>query len=361
MKIYIDANELTAKKYRGIPWYLYHILNNIDVEKRQNIVLITFFNVKSPDFDGTYKVESFGMSRILARSRFALFGGFKINKLDADVYWAPSFVVPRFINSKIKVVVTIHDLTPFKKHSQQGNFVNRILHRLYSSEIEYSVSRADKIVTVSETVANEIVNFFDVNRNKINVVSPAYDKELFQHKTSISKQFYEKYKIKDNFVLAGNLKDLRKNFPILVKAFKIVKAKGLLCVFGGLSEQQILLARNEIGERFNYLGYVDEIDLPILYSAANAFIVPSIEEGFDIPALEARACGTKVIASDIPVHREVLENEAEYFGIDDYNKLSNLISESLSVDKMFIPSRIVNKYDWKESSNKMFEILTTRE
>ena len=68
-------------------------------------------------------------------------------------------------------------------------------------------------------------------------------------------------------------------------------------------------------------------------------------------------CGMWVIASDIPIHHEVLEDEAEYFGVDDVDKLSKLISEALNIEKKFISSKIINKYDWKKSADKMLEIL----
>jgi len=360
-KIFVESSFLIQDKYTGIPTYLFNLLNNIDINERKNFTLITPFNIKVPDFNGTYNSINLGIKRRLGATKFFYFGGLRINEYSPDVFWEPSFTLPRMISSKIKTVVHIHDLTPFYL---KGDFSitirNRIFNNfLYLPEIKYSIKRADAVVTISNSVAEEIKDTFPFTTNKIEIVTPAYQSDLFHPilDEKIIEKFLKDHQIKNKFILAMNMKVLRKNFILLVNAFEKVRTDGILCVGGTLRDSQITFAKQKLGDRFKYLGYLKTEELPLAYSNASALIAPSRAEGFDMPPLEARACGTYVIASDIPIHHEVLEDEAEYFGVDDVDKLSRLISEALNSDKKFISSKIINKYDWKKSADKMLEIL----
>ncbi len=358
-KVLVDGSRLSnsVAQFTGIDWYIFNILKSIDIDERRFITLFDPYDGKPLNFEGTYDTFNLNINRKFGALRWGLFGGLKINRLEYDVYWSPQFVLPRCINSNKKVVVTVHDLIPFK-HLEDAlltSFGKKIRNKYYLANIKYSVSRANVVVSISYSVANEIADFFKLK--KVEVVTPAYDKELFRPVIDSKKLFWDKYKFDEKFILIGNMKRPRKNFEFVVEAFKKVNVKGILCDFGTLANQQLEFAQRELGNRFKYLGYVDEKDLPMIYSAASAFVAASKNEGFDMPPLEARACGTTVIASDIPIHREVLENEAEYFKINDSDKLSKFMSDALSMDKVVVPSKIMEKYDWEQSTRKMIEIF----
>ncbi|MEM4067917.1 MAG: glycosyltransferase family 1 protein [Candidatus Micrarchaeaceae archaeon] len=365
------ASILTLKNYSGIPIYIYNILDNIDLNYRKLFKLVVpfEFDIPAPDFDNTYEFIELNARKTNSyinkfnRLKFRLLGQAsvsKINHYQPDVYWAPAFTVPRFLNKQVKVIPVIHDLIPLKYGNIFGSDVKfKFLKRQSMiSTIKYSIKRADKILTISESVANELKDLFKINK-EIEIASPAYNKKLFKPILNAKELFYQKYKIYDKFVLIGNMKSQRKNFEDVIDSFKRIDTKGLLCVFGSLSKSQIELANLRLGDKFKHLGYVDENDLPIIYSAANAFIALSKAEGFDLPSLEARVCGTIVISSDIPVHHEVLENESEYFRIGDNDRLSRLIYDVLSADKTFISSKILNKYDWGKTADKTLKFLTS--
>ncbi len=359
-KVLIDASRLSnpVNQFTGVDWYIFNILKNINLDERKFITLLNPYDGKPLDLEGTYGTFNLNINRKFGALRWGLFGGLKINRFVHNVYWSPYFVVPRFINPNKKVIVTVHDLIPFKNIDDTliiTSFGKKIRNKYYLANIKYSVSRADVVVSVSYSAANEIADFFKLK--KVEVVSPAYDKELFRPVINSKELFWNKYKFDEKFILIGNMKFPRKNFEFVVEAFKKVNVEGILCDFGTLTSQQLEFAQRELGDKFKYLGYVDEKDLPMIYSAANAFVAASKDEGFDTPPLEARACGTPVIASDIPVHREVLENEAEYFKINDSDKLSKLMSDALRGDKVVVPSKIIEKYDWKQSARRMVEIF----
>lgn len=358
-KILVDATCISNPdtKFTGIPWYVFNILKNVGLNKRQFIALFAPYDSKPSSIEETYNALSLNINRKFGDLRFFTFGGFKINKFEHNVYWSPAFRIPRFMNSNKKIVVTVHDINPFKHLDDAvicSDWYSKIKNEFRLSNIKYSIKRANEVISISQSAANEIEDFFKLS--KVKIVTPAYDKELFKPVINSEELFFNKYRFKGPFILIGNMKYPCKNFEFVVEAFQNVKVKGILCAFGTLSVQQIEFARKVLGSRFIHLGYVDEGDLPVIYSAAN-FVAASKDEGFDMPPLEARACGTYVIASDIPVHYKVLENEAEYFELNDLDRLSKLMSEALSTNKVVIPSKIVEKYDWKRSADKMIEIL----
>ena len=206
-KIFVDANVLTFKHYTGILTYLSSLLENIDLEKRSLFTLIA--NRESPPtFDGTYDSINFEIKRYLAW----LLLGIKVNKHNPDVFWGCRFVVPRLISSKTKLVVTVHDFIPFTKMYKLELSSNTIFNKLKSYILtlplmKSSVKRADVIVTVSNSVAQEISDLFPFASKKIKVVTPACDKKLFHYASDnkILEDFWDRHQIRERFRVSNDL------------------------------------------------------------------------------------------------------------------------------------------------------------
>ena len=120
---------------------------------------------------------------------------------------------------------------------------------------------------------------------------------------------------------------------------------------GWLMEDDIALAV-ESG-RIIFTGFVDDEDLPGLYAGSQAFVFPSIYEGFGMPPLEAQACGvTKVLSSDAPALCEVLGNTAMYFKNDDKDSLKNALmrlNEYEGASRSAIESNL-DRFTWEKSA-----------
>jgi len=357
MKIIVDLSALNFKYIGGIGYYIKNLLESFDDQEKQ--LIVPLYPVK-PKFDHDlkgYKKETLGLNGRIGTIEWYYLGGLFLRKYNPDVFWGPAYIIPRMLNKNVKAIVTIHDNIIFLKNKKHENLIAKIWHGIYHSSARYSERVADKVITVSQSSANDLANIFPDISKKIEVVSPSINKVLFKNIPDAHERFSEKYKINDPFALIIHMESERKNFRLIVDAFK-KQDKGILCAAGRLYDEKISYAKSQLENRFKYLGYVDTNDLPMIYSAANVFIGASEAEGFDLPPLEARACGTKVIASDIPIHREVLETEAEYFKIGDVDKLSKLIFDTLSSDKIYVPSKVIDKYDWKKSANKMLKIFS---
>ena len=366
-KILVDISQLSLKKYTGISYYLFSLLNNVDTNKRNSIILLSPFKVVPEGLLNSYKTEFWGIGKSFKKVNWFVtlkrnylgyyFMHRMVNKINPDVFWGPSFVIPRSLNKKIKTFVHIHDTIIFNDRlNQHTDFKKKFLGSIFLSQVKYSILNSDFILTVSNSVANKIANLFPDKESKIEVLYPAVNRELFKP-ISNSSEILLKYNIDENFVLGINMKAERKNFVKLVNAFERVKQRGLLCIVGTLTSSEIEYGKKILGERFKYLGYVPENELPSIYSASNAVILPSEEEGFDLPAIEARACYVPVIASDIDVHREVLEDEADYFKLEDTKTLTKLINERLLNPKEVLKSKIIDKYSWEKSAKKLIELF----
>lgn len=224
-------------------------------------------------------------------------------------------------------VVTIHDIS-FEHYPQFFSPRDRLILKTL---VPRSARRAAHVLTVSQHAKQEIIDRYGLPPDKITVTYEAAG-DQFQPVTdaSILQAVRIKYGIPDGpFVLAlGNLQP-RKNIARLVEAF--AQAAGSnpshfppslppsppppsLVIAGKAqwreSEVYGAVQRAGLGERVVFPGYVDDADLPALYSAAAVFVYPSLYEGFGLPPLEAMACGTPVISSNSASLPEVVGDAA---------------------------------------------------
>lgn len=211
-------------------------------------------------------------------------------------------------NRKTKYVVTIHDMAawtvPDAFSKEYLRFIKPIIRR--------TAGLSDAIITVSQTVKNEIVRYLQVSEERVHVC----------YNTSKLVKGRE-YDISEACILfVGNI-DVHKNIITLIKAFAKLKEKNKyektkLVLAGqkraGFKEVETLIKKFGIKDRVLIPGYVEENQLMKFYGEAKALVMPSIYEGFGIPVIEAMRCNVPVIASDIPVFREIAGEAALFYG-----------------------------------------------
>jgi alpha-1,3-rhamnosyl/mannosyltransferase len=188
-----------------------------------------------------------------------------------DLFHAPHYVVPF---TKVPLVVTVHDLIHLR-HSNP-------LARMYARQmIGRAVRRSRRVLTVSESVKREIVTTFGCGEEHV-VVTPDGVGAPFVAKGAAAEGHY--------FLYVGNDKP-HKNVDVLVDAFE--KIAGATLVLTGAPFE-----RFRERERVVVSGFVNDDELAALYRGAIALVMPSREEGFGLPALEAMVCGCAVITSN---------------------------------------------------------------
>jgi glycosyltransferase involved in cell wall biosynthesis len=214
------------------------------------------------------------------------------------------------------VVVTVHDIS-FVAHPEW--FSARDL-RVLSLTVPWSMRRAARIVTVSEVCRAEIIDHYRVAEERViaipNGAGPAAqsltEAEAKDELGWLGLEAHRPY-----LLAVGNLQP-RKNLPRLMDAFGRLLAGGLAVdlVIAGPRHylgEQVLAAGREIGVRVHFTGYLSDRQLAACYHGAEAFVVPSLYEGFGIPALEAMAHGVPVASSRGGALPEVCGDAALYF------------------------------------------------
>lgn len=220
-----------------------------------------------------------------------------------DLFWSPYVFLP-VLPKDIGTLVTIHDFAS-ERAPESFHPLHRMAHWLFAAG---DARRADAIMAVSEGTRSLIRRH--VGRGAV-VVPPAVDSRFVPQSAAAIRRVCAAHDIADPYLLNVAAWEPRKNVASLVKAFLGLKRDGLLdrhilVLAGGRGrayrDVEALAASG--GDAVRVLGYVGDSDLPALYAGADAFVFPSVYEGFGMPVAEALACGTRVLAADSAELRE---------------------------------------------------------
>jgi glycosyltransferase involved in cell wall biosynthesis len=230
------------------------------------------------------------------------------------VYHAPHYVLPTAV--PCRSVVTIHDTI----HLMFPQYLSNHGAYLYARAMMWSAAkRSDRILTVSESSKRDILHYFHVPPEKIVVIYNAID-ERFNHvpREEEMARVRERYQLDHGFVLyAGNIKP-HKNLVRLIEAFDELRKDGfeelkLLIIGDEISKWPALrraVHKHKLHKQVRFLGFLPDETLAVLYRLAAVFVFPSLYEGFGLPPLEAMACGTPVVTSNLSSMPEVAGDAA---------------------------------------------------
>lgn len=283
---------------------------------------------------------------------------------EVDVLHSTAFTMP--LVSKLKVVVTIHDLSIFiyPQHHTEANyqFVTRNVHQ--------AARQASFIIADSENTKREIRRFLHFPEEKIEVVYLAAG-DIFNRKCSGDSlsQIKDKYKIKKGYFLSVGSMEPRKNLGRALVAFKALiemkKVDYQFVITGGKGWKNEafynLIRKLDIDEHLVFTGYVPEEDLPALYQGADVFVYPSLYEGFGLPVLEAMASGIPVITSNTSSLPEVagdaaiLVNPMEVFEI--YEAMEALATKPQLREELKVKGQEQSRrFSWEKTALETLEI-----
>lgn len=247
-------------------------------------------------------------------------------------------------------IMTIHDLS----FLENPKWFSKAYYYYYKLMTPLAVRTSNKIITVSNFSKSEIRKFYNfVPAEKITVIYNAISEDFLNNSKTRNKQAY---------FLAVSSMDPRKNFTRLIHAFENIKEHKLLIV-GGKNRVYGNLDNNTNNKNIKFLGRVSDEELINLYTNAEAFIYPSLYEGFGIPPLEAMALGCPVLASDIPVLHEVCNDAAIYFNpLDEKNIQNTIISfhNKKESEKAILIKKGYNnlkRFSWIKSAKEIKEII----
>lgn len=227
-------------------------------------------------------------------------------------------------------LTTIHDI---RRIYSDWRFAER---QLYTLALRQTLKRVDRVITVSETMKSEILDFDPAAR--VSVLYNGLDPQAFSSVTQAETQVVRrKFGLPNEFMLAVGHFERRKNYLRLVDAIGLLRDRGihrrLLIVGNDSGERRLVedrIATANLTDRIQLLSGLSDTEIRCVYKLATLFVFPSSYEGFGIPILEAMAAGVPAIMSDIPVFREVTQDRGVYFPHDDPDALACAIESTLS-------------------------------
>jgi glycosyltransferase involved in cell wall biosynthesis len=316
MRIGVDA-RLVDYTTGGIARYTVQLLDGMagQLADRETVAIrSTRSRVAAP--------ETLATETIYARTpphhrweRFVL--SWELRNADLDVLHSPDFIPPR--RGAWRSVITVHDLAFLR----MPGLLTGASRRYYGS-IRRAVTEADAIIAVSQATADDLIHLAGARPEKIHLVYEAPDPTLSpMTKPDAATAVETRFGITGPYVLFVGTLEPRKNIPALVEAFgqlrKDFPVRLVLAGRNGWLSEEIFASvkRQAEPDGVVFIEDFDASDLRSLYSGAEVLALPSLYEGFGLPAVEAMACGTPVFATTTGALPEVVGDAGVLIRPDD--------------------------------------------
>jgi glycosyltransferase involved in cell wall biosynthesis len=231
-----------------------------------------------------------------------------------DVFHTPS-IDGALLRSPVPMVVTLHDLVPLKRRGEYLRSGLRFKLRYLAAQ------RAVRVIVPTAAVGIDATLILEIPADRIRVIPEAPAKVFWPRSAEEVAKVRERYSLPERYLLwVGGLRapDPRKRIAALAR----IKRTMPLVLVGTIGRWAREL------DNVTLTGGVSDDELAAIYTGAHAFVFPSNDEGFGLPPVEALACGTPVVASDIPALREVLAGRAALAPVDDLDALISMAQEA---------------------------------
>ena len=365
MKIAIDARGAFLYKGTGIGTYTDNLITNMINLESYNKFLLFCSGGLNENFNKSNTEIFFSSGRHGSFYEKYYFPS-TVKSHKADLYHIPQNGIGFYYDTDIPTVVTIHDLIPYIMPETVGKgYLERFIR-----EMPNIIYNSAGILTVSEYSKKDILKFFSSYPEEKIHVTPLAANSNFKPLDKIQSQFYvkKKYNINTPYILYIGGFSSRKNALGLINAFNkcysSLNEPYTLLIGGSLKDEGEKLLKfvnnNNLSDKIVFSGYLEENLMPVLYSGCDAFVYPSLYEGFGLPPLEAMSCKAPVITSNITSIPEVACNSCIL--IDPYyeSQLSDALVRLLN-DK-YLKEELSEKgyqnslnFTWKKTAQKTLD------
>lgn len=367
----LNAQLLSLRQsYRsaGISWYIFNLLRHLPAADTS--VRYTAF-VSDPDFQPqnglAVRRSSLPAKHPVARilwEQTALPAA--LRQSGADLLHALAFVSP--LANRLPTVLTIYDLS-FVRFPQLFRPFNRWYLQTFS---RVSARRADAVIAISESTRHDVISAFGVNPNRVHTVYCGADDIFHPLSAAQIAAFRAEKNLPAHFIFRLGTIEPRKNVEGVIRAYAAWRRRDpsapLLVIGGGKGwyYQEVFRLVETLGltEDIRFPGYIPQDDLPLWYNAADVFVYPSHFEGFGLPVLEAMACGTPVVTSDVSSLPEVAGDAALLVSPTDTDALSTAMERAFT-DAALAQSlrerglRQAAQFSWEKTARQTVKIYHT--
>ena len=423
MVIGIDASRANREHKSGVEWYSYYLIRWLaKLDKDNQYILYTDAPLRGGLLDlrtKQYYPDQNGGEEIYDRKGYQIikspFNNFKAKILKwpfkylwtqgrmslemlfcrPDILFVPAHTLP--VVHPGKSIVTIHDIgfererrlyqkEEMGPESTRARKLLNIFIKIFTLgkyradtidyfrwSTAYALKKAIKIITVSNFTKRELTSYFGADPDKIKVVYNGYNKEVYRKIDDEGgiRNVLEKYGIERPYLLYVGRIERKKNIPTLIEAFSILKEnkdiKHKLILVGdasyGYDETKYMINEFDLSNEVIMPGWLPELDMPYLYNGADAFIFPSVYEGFGIPPLQAIACGIPVATSNSSSIPEVVGNAALLFNPDDPYDMAAVFKKIIT-DKnirellLIAGDEHIKNFSWEKCARETLKEIT---
>jgi len=337
MLIGIDASRSVTAQRTGTEYYSLHLIRSLLPLDRLHRYRLYFNQAPS---EGLYPVSDrvqevlIPCPRLWTHTRLS----WETNRRAPDVLFIPAHVLP--LVHPEHSVVTIHDLGYLHYPEAHTRWARWYLDR----STRFNARQASHIIADSHATRRDLMNHYRVPEKRITVVYPGGGGRLRPvSDENHLRDVRERYGLPDRYLLYLGTIQPRKNLKRLLEAYKLLvhssqgDGPGLVIAGkkGWLYESIFRRASDlGLGDRVVFPGYVAASDVSTLMSAATAFVLPSLYEGFGFPALEAMSCGTPVVCSNVSALPEVVGDAALLVDPLDVHELSDSMRRIVADGKL---------------------------
>jgi glycosyltransferase involved in cell wall biosynthesis len=322
-------------------------------------------------FSGVPLCKDYGLrvKSIVKKERFTFFWdqvtlSRLIKKQKIDLFFSPYYKIPLFCMRPC--ISTVFDLMYLYYDSIQPGKTSVLARFYYETIAKRMAHRSAAIYTCSHFTKSQIIKTYAVSPDKIKVIPLGIGKQ-FTPETDMIKiqEIKNRYHISSGYILyTGNAKP-HKNLKTLLAAFKKIKAlfPSLELVLAGPVPEQINgIVNNEENSSVICTGKVLENDLPALYSGASVFVMASLYEGFGYPPLEALACGTPVVCSNVSSLPEVVGDAGLLVDPSDAQQMAESVIrvlQSSALAESMIKAGLVRAKEFgaEKTTGRLYELI----
>ncbi len=262
---------------------------------------------------------------------------FELLQLRLDLVHSTDFIQPLY--ARVPTVITVHDLA----FLHYPHFLTSKSAAFYG-QIDRAVRAADAIIVPSESTQQDVVAMLGVLKSKINVIYEAAAETFVPLPVEPTRASVRReYGLPESYILCVGTIEPRKNISGLLKAFHILRSRygnnhTVLALAGGTGwlYDEVTQTVDDLGlkDSVRFLGRVDDEWLHKLYVGARCHVHPAYYEGFGLPPLEAMACGTPTIVSNVSSLPEVVQDAALLIDPNNHEEIAVAMNRLLSDDAL---------------------------
>ncbi len=369
MKIGFDAKRL-FNNYTGLGNYSRTIVKNLLEYYPENEIQLYTPNIVSSE-ETKYFLEN-NIKTFVPKNTFkSYWRSFSIAKQlrndKIDIFHGLSNELPFSLKkgAKPKTIVTIHDLI-FKIFPETYPTIDRLI---YDFKFKSACQNADKIIAISENTKDDIIKYYKIEPEKIDVIYQTCNPIYFNPKNAIYVQkIGELYKLPKEYLLYVGSIEPRKNLLNIIKSYKYlnigIKIPLVIVGNGGKYKKEVLqfIEDENLSSMFIWLKVSNNEHLQAIYQNAQLLIYPSFYEGFGIPIIEALLSNIPVIAANTSSLKEAAGPNSIYIDPSQPIQIANAIEKILTDQEL--KNEIIqngniyakNKFDPKIVTSQLYDL-----